>query len=105
MPAKTARAAMMLWCLAALPGCEAARQSVGELSFPAVVDFAEVRCPPVDAVTHNEWRRTTTRPTDWGKPDATGKLRGATRGELEDLVDKHEISEARKNYAGQRLEA
>lgn len=96
-------------CLATLPGCSSLADLFGsgkplELSFPAVVDFADVRCPATDAATHNEWKRVAGRPAQWGKPGPDGKPTPALRGELEDYIDKLELGEARKNGTGQRME-
>lgn len=88
-------------CLVTLPGCSALfNQSAGELTFPAVIDFSTARCPELDRALRNEWARINPRPAHWGKPGPDGKPAGATTRELLDLIDKLELSEARKNGYG-----
>lgn len=76
------------------PGCGLFKSGEPvQLQFPAVIDYAHVRCPEIDATTKNEWRRSTPRPKHWSEE-------GATSGELMGHIDKLEIAEARKNGYG-----
>lgn len=80
--------------LPALAGCSVNKAGDVQLSVPAVVDYAEVRCPPLDATIKNEFKRTTERPEAWQQGPAKS-------GELMAHVDALELGEARKNGYGE----
>jgi hypothetical protein len=63
-----------------------------------VVDHASVRCPALDPKLKAEWAKKTPRPAGWAAGTEAAKA-----GEMMDLIDKHELAEARKNGKGAEL--
>ncbi|MGE8942717.1 hypothetical protein ACO2I3_12450 [Leptospira interrogans] len=57
-----------------------------------MVDLTSTRCPEIDAKTKAEFRRTTKRPTG-----------PVTKDGVRQWIDSLELSERRKNLAGQRI--
>lgn len=69
---------------------------------PLVLDLTSVSCPEIDARTRAEFRRTTPRP----KPDTVNPETGeaaVSKRATQKWIDQLELSEQRKNKAGQAL--
>lgn len=80
---------MLPFLLLTIPGCA---NAPARFDAPVVVELSHVRCPEPDATTLAEFRRTTPRPAGAISKDGVRKW-----------IDTLEISERRKNLAGQRL--
>ena len=91
----------MLLCLPlTILGCSGGAETI-KWEAPLVIDFTSVSCPEASTATRAEFRRTTPRPAP-DTTDADGNAAVSKRA-TQQWIDTLEVSERRKNAAGQAL--